>query len=217
MRGKAGRDQARVAEDKETAQRRARAVVPREFARPVEVILRVYEDEKTDLYDVLAVPRGATDVVIKKAYRTAALSVHPDKNPHPDAKAAFDALQDAFATLAAPLKRDAYDKELRRRRGRWSRAVLVKKLRKRVSDELYNLRSRWQLFWHRLTHGEAAAEYKELIRDPATTFARVVEHFIDHINLLPSAQDRLQLISERSWDARKTIFGAALALSLAMG
>ena len=106
LRGQLGSDQSkRSAEDLETQQRRVRASISREYARPVEVIIKVYEDAKTDLYDVLAINRTADELTITRAYRSAALSVHPDKNPHPDAKIAFDALQDAFGTLASPLKR----------------------------------------------------------------------------------------------------------------
>ena len=106
LRGQLGSDQSKkTTEDLETQQRRVRASISREYARPVEVIIKVYEDAKTDLYDVLAIKRTADEVTIKRAYRNAALSVHPDKNPHPDAKIAFDALQDAFGTLASPMKR----------------------------------------------------------------------------------------------------------------
>ena len=40
-----------------------------------------------------------TDAAISKAYRRASLAVHPDKNPTPEAKAAFDKLNDAVRAL----------------------------------------------------------------------------------------------------------------------
>eukprot|EP01035_Chromulina_nebulosa_P022848 gene22848-29590_t len=51
------------------------------------------------------VSKSAVDTTIKKAYRNKALIIHPDKNPHPDASIAFDAIQEALETLSSPIKR----------------------------------------------------------------------------------------------------------------
>ena len=46
-----------------------------------------------------------TDAAISKAYRRASLAVHPDKNPTPEAKAAFDKLNDAVRALRDDVRR----------------------------------------------------------------------------------------------------------------
>jgi curved DNA-binding protein CbpA len=46
-----------------------------------------------------------SESVISKAYRRASLAVHPDKNPLPEAKAAFDKLNDAVRALRDDVRR----------------------------------------------------------------------------------------------------------------
>jgi DnaJ domain len=71
------KQQEQVEEELESRARRARAVISRKFSRPVERVLRVYNSDSTDLYDVLQVNKEADDSALKKAYRSLALSVHP--------------------------------------------------------------------------------------------------------------------------------------------
>ena len=40
------------------------------------------KEEKPDLYDVLGIPRNATDAEVRSAYKKAAIKWHPDKNRH---------------------------------------------------------------------------------------------------------------------------------------
>ena len=105
--------------------------ISRKFARPVETILRVYNDPRTTLYQVLGVSPSVEEYALKKIYRHKALQVHPDKNPHPDAKEAFDALQDAFDTLFHQRKRDEYDEEIATKK---RRRKITKKRAKKVTN-----------------------------------------------------------------------------------
>lgn len=64
---------------------------------------------KKSYYDILGVPRGATQAEIKKAYAKLAREYHPDKNTAADAKQKFSEINDAYQTLADDKKRQVYD------------------------------------------------------------------------------------------------------------
>ena len=65
-----------------------------------------------DFYDVLGIPRTATETDIKKAYRKLAVKWHPDKNPdnREEAEARFKEVAEAFEVLSDPEKKVAYDR-----------------------------------------------------------------------------------------------------------
>jgi DnaJ family protein B protein 12 len=65
---------------------------------------------KDDFYNVLDVPRDADENAIKKAYRKAALQLHPDKCQLEGAKDAFQKVSEAFACLGDAEQRAHYDR-----------------------------------------------------------------------------------------------------------
>jgi DnaJ family protein B protein 4 len=63
----------------------------------------------SNYYDILGVPKTATDSEIKKAYRGLSLKYHPDRNPSEDAASKIREINDAYETLSDPTKKQQYD------------------------------------------------------------------------------------------------------------
>jgi DnaJ-class molecular chaperone len=67
-----------------------------------------------DHYAALNLRSSATLMDIKKAFRQAASTHHPDRNPAPDAAARFRAAQEAYDVLSDPIKRKTFDENRQR-------------------------------------------------------------------------------------------------------
>ncbi|GBD11058.1 Chaperone protein DnaJ [bacterium HR23] len=65
---------------------------------------------KRDYYEVLGVPRDATEEEIRKAFRRLALEWHPDRNKDPQAAERFKEINEAYQVLSDPQQRALYDR-----------------------------------------------------------------------------------------------------------
>lgn len=63
-------------------------------------------------YDLLGVPRDASEEQIKKAYKKLAFQFHPDRNTDPGANSKFQEINEANEVLSDQVKRQAYDSQL---------------------------------------------------------------------------------------------------------
>lgn len=64
---------------------------------------------KRDYYDVLGVSKTASTEELKRAYRKLALEWHPDRNKSPQAHDKFKEINEAYAVLSDPKKKETYD------------------------------------------------------------------------------------------------------------
>lgn len=65
---------------------------------------------KEDYYELLGVPRNASDSDIKKSFRRLAMKYHPDRNKdNPEAEEKFKKIKEAYEILSDAKKRSAYD------------------------------------------------------------------------------------------------------------
>jgi curved DNA-binding protein len=63
-----------------------------------------------DYYEVLGVPRSASEEEIRRAYRKLARQYHPDVNKEPEAEERFKEISEAYEVLRDPEKREQYNR-----------------------------------------------------------------------------------------------------------
>ena len=66
--------------------------------------------KKRDYYEVLGVPRDASEEAIKRAFRRLALEFHPDRNKGDGASEKFKEINEAYQVLTDTKKRTTYDR-----------------------------------------------------------------------------------------------------------
>lgn len=80
--------------------------------------MRSSDRPEKSYYDILGLPLGAGPMEIRRAYRELSKRYHPDTTdlPADRAVARFQALNEAYAVLSSPERRDLYDRQLGYRR-----------------------------------------------------------------------------------------------------
>ena len=136
-----------------------------------------------------------------------------DKNPHPDAKNAFDALQDAYDTLSSPSKRADYDKE--RNKLANSRKLTWKRLQRKTKDWYRNTISIIQLSLAQHKKGETM-EIVTNIKECLNSKWQEIEHYWEHFTLLPSLNDKLAFLGE-TIKKKRVYLGVVMILLLVKG
>lgn len=112
-------------------------------------------DEAPTLYAVLGIKRKATPEEVKKAYRLAARTWHPDVNKDPDAHNQFIRIQAAYEILADSQKRRKYDAGLMFERD----ATQRDKRRKKAIQEHYGWSPPVRCGWLTLTGTESVGRF----------------------------------------------------------
>ena len=67
------------------------------------------QQQQRDFYEVLGVPRNASQEEIQRAYRRLARTYHPDLNKDPEAEERFKDISEAYSVLSDPQTRERYD------------------------------------------------------------------------------------------------------------
>ncbi|HEY4466013.1 MAG TPA: DnaJ C-terminal domain-containing protein [Streptosporangiaceae bacterium] len=67
------------------------------------------QQRERDFYEILGVPRTASQEEIQRAYRRLAREYHPDLNKDPGAEERFKDISEAYSVLSDPATRERYD------------------------------------------------------------------------------------------------------------
>jgi hypothetical protein len=137
-----------------------------------------------------------------------------DKNPHPFAKQAFEALAAAYEKISDPLDRSVYDIS-REKMKKHQRSLSV--LWSRSQDVVENVIARILLLVARCRRGEIRDEIASMkewlasVVDPKRQAALDLYH---KFKFAPTAMDKISLAGEIGWDQKYTLISFLVFLRL---
>lgn len=90
-----------------------------------------------EFYSTLGLPAKSPISLVQKAYKLAALRLHPDKNRHdPKANEKFHALSDAYAVLSDLAAKAAYDEKISLEEARLAKLAQMDERRRGLRESL---------------------------------------------------------------------------------
>ena len=90
-----------------------------------------------ELYALLGIPAKSPISIVQKAYKQAALRLHPDKNrSNPKAAEGFHAISEAYAVLSDPAAKAAYDEKITLEEARLARLAQLDERRRGLRESL---------------------------------------------------------------------------------
>ena len=139
-----------------------------------------------------------------------------DKNNHPDAKKAFEAVAAAYEALSDPTARSDYDiaimKRLQSQRSlhvQWNRA----------NDLVQDLHARLLLFLARVRRGQVKEELdilRKLVSDRLVQKKQSILDFYYKLKFAPSTKDRGTLVGELVWSKKWDLISYLVVLRFMM-
>ena len=141
-----------------------------------------------------------------------------DKNPHPDAKLAFDALQESYESISTSTQRSQYNTLIiKNNKKKYAKLWNLKKNYKSISDLVSNYKSLFLLFHYEITHindkkVNILQSINLLWNKIYTSIITIIKNIhnkislkLQHFKLLPTTMDRFLLLKEIMWNNKKIV------------
>ncbi|ORC87219.1 DnaJ chaperone protein [Trypanosoma theileri] len=154
-------------------------------------------------YEIFSLDPTAKNIdldAVQRAYRRFALLFHPDKDPTPAAREAFDRIKLAAETLADPQKRRDYDEELLHASHRQDRQEGIGSARQRQQQEEMEEEARMADMILRQKEAESAAKAAATREEEEEKEAAAKQMLHELTNVLTTPFKRMESALVYEWD-----------------